>query len=91
MMGLLSKLFGKKPPHDEAKRALIRQWVETALHHPDGLELTLSEIECPDPACPGLETFILVMRTGEATQAVKIRKTIAEISEDDVREALRFL
>lgn len=53
--------------------------------------LTISEIDCGDPACPGLETIILVMRDGEATQAVKIRKPIDEIIETDVREAMQYL
>lgn len=84
-------LFGKKPPRDEAALVRLRNWARAALHDPAGLELTISEIECADPACPGLETLILVMRAGEATQAVKIKKPISEIGEADVVEAVRFL
>lgn len=86
-----SSLFGRKPPRDEAALARIRAWVASALNDPEGLALTISEVDCADPACPGLETFILVMRPGEATQAARIRKRIAEIVEADVREALKFL
>lgn len=75
----------------EAARANIRRWAEAVLGHPERLVLTISEVECPDPACPGFETFILVMREGEATQAVKVKKPLAEVSEADVREALKFL
>lgn len=90
-MALFSSLFGKKPPRDAVALMHIRGWTRTALGDPAGLEMTISEIECGDPACPGLETFILVMRTGEATQAVKIKKPISEIMEADVVEAVRFL
>ena len=90
-MALFGKLFGRKPPRDEAALANIRRWVASALNNPAGLDLTISEIECPDPACPGLETFILVMREGEATQAVKVRKPISEITEADVAEAVKYL
>jgi hypothetical protein len=90
-VALLGKLFGKKPPRDEAALARIRGWVSTALGNPEGLDLTISEVECADPACPGLETFILVLREGEATQAVKIKKPISGIVETDVIEAVRYL
>ena len=90
-MALFGSLFGKRPPRDEAAVANIRQWVASALDNPEGLDLTISEVECPDPACPGLETFILVMRAGEATQAAKIRKPIVEITEADVADAVKYL
>ncbi|MCA0399312.1 MAG: hypothetical protein LCH38_00690 [Proteobacteria bacterium] len=83
--------FRKKPPRDEAALARIRGWAHAALGDPEGLDLTISEVECADPACPGLETFILVMRAGEATQAMKVRKPIAEIAEADIAEAMRYL
>lgn len=90
-MALFGKLFGRKPPRDEAALANIRHWAATALGDPAGLDLTISEVECPDPTCPGLETFILVMREGEATQAAKVKKPIAEITEADVVEAVKYL
>jgi hypothetical protein len=83
--------FRKKPPRDEAALVRIRDWARKALDDPAGLDLTISEVECADPACPGLETFILVMRAGEATQAAKVRRPIVEITEADVIEALRYL
>ena len=87
-----SNPFRKKPsPAEDAKREAIRAWASTVLGAPEGLALTISEVECPDPACPGFETFILVMRAGEATQAVKVRKPLGEVSEADVLEALKYL
>lgn len=83
--------FRKKPPRDDAALQRIREWSRAALDDPAGLDLTISEVDCPDPACPGLETFILVMRAGEATQVVKIRKPIVEIMEADITEAMRYL
>lgn len=91
-MSLFRNPFRKKPDAViDAARADIRRWAEEALGSPEGLALTISEVECPDPACPGFETFILIMREGEATQAVKVKKPLAEVSDADVREALRFL
>ena len=90
-MALFANPFRKRPPRDEAALARIRGWTAAALGNPPGLDLTISEVDCADPACPGLETFILVLREGEATQAVKVRKEIAEITEADIAEAMRYL
>lgn len=90
-MALFANPFRRKPPRDAAALARIRAWASAALGGPAGLDLTISEVECADPACPGLETFILVLREGEATQAVKVKKPIAEITEADIAEAMRYL
>ncbi len=55
---------------------------------PDGSEITVSEIVCLDPACPGTETVLLVMRPGQRTRAAKIAKPATEITERDIRSAL---
>ena len=82
--------FRKKPESNPARDA-IRGWAEASLGTDPALTLTISEIDCGDPACPGLETILLVMREGEATQAVKIRKPMDEITESDVREAVKYI
>lgn len=56
--------------------------------NPAGIELTVSEIECLDPSCPGTETVILVMAPGLRTRAAKIAGPIPEVTEQDVRSAL---
>lgn len=88
-MALFSGPFRKKPPRDTTALARVRGWCLECLG--SAADLTISEVECADPACPGLETFILVLRPGEATQAAKIRKPLVEIMREDVEEALRYL
>jgi len=88
-MALFGRFSRKPDPVEEAARARIRGWVEAALG--TDVTLTISEIDCADPTCPGLETIILVMREGEATQAVKLRKSMIEATEADIREAVKFL
>ena len=34
--------------------------------------LSVSEIVCADPRCPGVETVVLVMRSGEPTRALRL-------------------
>jgi hypothetical protein len=54
--------------------------------------VTVSQIDCGDPACEGgAETFILVMRKGQRTKAAKISRAMAYVSDDDVADALANL
>lgn len=84
----LGALFGRGAPRDPEIVAQIKAWAVLALHLPAGTALTVSEIACPDPGCPDMETVILIMRPRDKTRAHKIAKAIGEITEQDVREAL---
>ena len=42
----------------------IKIWTREALSLSDDAAVTVSEINCHDPACPGVETVILVMLPG---------------------------
>ncbi|CAN1536564.1 hypothetical protein MCEMSEM23_01593 [Rhabdaerophilaceae bacterium] len=83
--------FRRKVSPSNTIRLQIKTWVEGIVGQDPPLSLTISEIDCADPGCPGLETIILVMREGEATQAVKITKGMDVITEDDVRDAVKYL
>jgi hypothetical protein len=48
----------------------------------------VNEIECNDPQCPGIETVVLLISKSTPTQAVKIRKPLTEVTEQDVQAAL---
>lgn len=89
-MSPMKSVFRRKQ-QDEPARNRIRNWAAEILGEERPLTLTISEIDCGDPACPGLETIILVMREGEATQAVKIRKPMEEVTKQDLREAMQYL
>lgn len=89
-MAPMKNIFSRKPKNEPA-RDRIRAWSTEILGDKPPLTLTISEIDCGDAACPGLETIILVMREAEATQAVKIRKPMDEVTEQDLREAMQYL
>ncbi|QCK88591.1 hypothetical protein E8L99_02245 [Phreatobacter aquaticus] len=79
--------FLTRPRADPARQALIaslnsRIRAVLGLGEDDGL--SLSEIVCADPACPGTETVVLVMRVGCLTEALKIAKPLAEVGEADI-------
>lgn len=82
--------FGRsaKPRADDAPRRQVEAWAREAAGLAAEDVVKANEIQCPDPACPGFETVILIMRAGQRTQAVKITKPLAEVMRADVVEAL---
>lgn len=82
--------FGRRPPPNERRR-VVEGWARAA----GGLEATtvvkVNEIVCPDPACPGYETIILVMAPGQRSRAVKIAKPLEEVEDADVAHAINEL
>ena len=44
--------------------ARIKGWVRAALGLGEADTVSVNEIDCADPACPGRETVILILREG---------------------------
>ena len=79
----------RKAPKPEAEGvARIKSSVLDVLAPLAGTTLAVNEITCLDPACPGLETVILVMEPGHKTRAYKIAKALDGVTEQDIRAAL---
>ncbi|MDX6806878.1 hypothetical protein [Terrihabitans rhizophilus] len=90
-MGLFSLGRRRDNASSEASRAVAAQVREIMALTPEDA-VTVSEIACGDPGCPGgAETIILLMQKGRRTRAAKIRKGLVYVVEDDVREALAGL
>jgi hypothetical protein len=84
--------LGLKPkPRDRADTARVKGFVFAALGHNPDIGISVSEIICRDPGCPGTETIILVMAPLKKTAACKVSKAMADVTEDDVRDALKTL
>ena len=78
---------GNGKPDPEAV-ARIKDWARTALDLSPDTAFAVNEIACNDPACPGLETVILVMEPGRKTRALKVAKALDAVTEADVRAAV---
>jgi hypothetical protein len=74
-----------------ADRDRVKGYVQRAIAHNPDVGISVSEIACTDPACPGTETVILIMVPGKKTAATKVPKPLDSVTEDDVRDALRSL
>ena len=81
--------FGKRrTAPDDAIRHRILAWTREAAGLSEDSVVKVNDTLCPDPACPGLETIILVMEKGRRTRAFKVEKPMAEVSRSDVAAAL---
>lgn len=89
-MTALGKLLDRfrQPRSDPDDVARVRAWVAAALALGEEDAVTVSEIACNDPACPGLETVILVMRKGERTRAFKTRGSLVVQTRPAIEAAL---
>jgi hypothetical protein len=76
---------------DRDAQTRVKALVFEALGRNPDVAVSVSEIICADPGCPGEETVILVMAPGKKTAACKIAKVMADVTDDDVRDALRRL
>lgn len=46
--------------------------------------LAVNEIACADPGCPDMETIVLVMRAGEPTRALRVRRPMDLVEAADI-------
>ncbi|MFO1146947.1 MAG: hypothetical protein U1E62_01120 [Alsobacter sp.] len=90
MSGRLSSLLGRfrQPRQDPEDAARVKGWVREILSLGEADSVAVNEIACTDPACPGLETVILVMRAGEKTAACKSAGSLVVQTRPMIEKAL---
>lgn len=83
-------LFGKdkREAAGADAAAQVKRQVRVLLQLPDNAVIAVNEILCADPACPGTETVILVMKPGEKTRAFKVQMALAELTPEALSQAL---
>jgi hypothetical protein len=81
----------KAKPKDRSVQERVKGYVFEALGRNPDIGLSINEIICRDPGCPGTETIILVMAPLKKTAACKVSRPMADVTADDVRDALKLL
>jgi hypothetical protein len=66
----------------------IKVWTRAAITEGEPT-ISVTELACAEPGCPPRETVILVMWTDAAACKLRIHKSMADVSHDDVLDALR--
>ena len=78
----------QKPPRDAVARERLAALVRAELPLNPPPDVTISEIDCTDPACAGLETVILILAAQEPACLIRIARPIAMIGAEELRAAI---
>ncbi|MBZ6077412.1 hypothetical protein [Microvirga puerhi] len=74
-----------RPDRESIER--VKALARAARPFPPETAFAVNEIACTDPACPGIETVILIMEPGAKTRAYKISKPMDQMTEQDINDA----
>lgn len=80
------------PRDDAARLAAIRALKASArivLEAGEDEVVVVNELRCTEPGCPPLETVVALLRAGSPPRQLKVHKPVTEVTEADLREALR--
>ncbi|MDP4021866.1 hypothetical protein Q8W71_04440 [Methylobacterium sp. NEAU 140] len=64
--------------------ARLKAELTAALALGEGDALAVNEIACADPGCPDMETIVLVMRAGEPTRALRVRRPMEGVDAEAI-------
>lgn len=67
----------------------IKAWVRELIELDDAVVVSITELTCRDLDCPDIETVIGIMRPGEKIEMVRVHKSIAEVTMNDIIGAVR--
>ena len=84
----LRALLGLRGRPERTAIERVKALARAALGEAPEVSLAVNEIACDDPACPGVETVILVMEPGRRTRAAKVQKALEDVTAEDVAAAL---
>ena len=82
-------IFPRKTPNRRSSVALeLKAHARTLLNADDDTVVSVSERDCRDPGCGGAETIVLVLHPRRPTKAVKIDKSLEQVTLSDLSDAL---
>lgn len=54
-----------------------------------GVQVSISEINCPEPDCPPIKTVVMIFGEGEPARSVMLHKPIRQVTISDLNAVLR--
>jgi hypothetical protein len=89
----LIPLQGDPEPAPKIKRSNVLRGIKSALCRAAGIprttKVSISEVRCPDPGCPDVETVMAVFLEDGRVRRFRVPKPLAEVGPDDVRDVVR--
>lgn len=77
-------LFGTQPQPNPERISFIKQLVAQRFELPPDTVVMVSELRCSEPGCPPLETVIAILDGPGRRRQVKLHKSTAEITVNDI-------
>lgn len=62
----------------------VKEWTRTRFGLPEDAVIVVSEVACPLPGCPPLETIVLFWTADQVRHHFKVFKRAQEIIDDDL-------
>jgi hypothetical protein len=87
-MSILGSVALKPGADMKAAADRVKTWTRVALSLSEETAVTVSEINCRNPKCPGVETVILVMAPGAKTRMIRIARPLLDVNLADLDAAL---
>jgi hypothetical protein len=81
-------LFRRSNEAQRQQAERVKRVARERLGLDDTVALTVSEIQCGDARCPGLETVVLILRPRLATTIVRIPAPLLSVTDAMVENAL---
>ena len=66
------------------KTRQIKAWVREVCNLDDAVVVSITELACRDEDCPDIETVIGIMRPGGKIETIRIHRSIAEVTREDI-------
>lgn len=82
-MNSLANPFAPRRAIPEKTRQ-IKVWVREVCILDDAVVVSIAELACRDEDCPDIETVIGIMRPGEKIETIRVQRTIAEVTREDI-------
>jgi hypothetical protein len=88
-MHMAAFFFPRKTSNRRRDAALqLKEHARTVINADDETVVSVSERDCGDPGCGGVQTIVLVMHPRRPTEAVKIDKPLEQVTQSDISDAL---
>jgi hypothetical protein len=88
----MAAFFRRKTTNRRTDAALeLKVHARTVINADDDTVVGISERDCGDPGCGGVQTIVLVMPPRRPTEAVKIDKPLEHVTQSDLSDALARL
>jgi hypothetical protein len=87
MSGFVNPLGRSRPPGYAQAIERLKTATRRLLSLSDDAVVSVTELACPDPGCPDIETVVAILIAGERPRTARFQKRIPEVDPSDLAAA----